>query len=365
MLFVLVLILIAVIFEFMNGLNDSANAVATSIATRVLTPLQAVVLAATFDLLGALSGTAVAKTVASGLVDPAWVNLGTILCALLGAISWNLITWRFGIPSSSSHALIGSLAGATLATAHGNWSVIKWSVYNPVTHRMEGLMHKVIVPMFSAPIIGLMVGFAFISLLFLGIRSLRPDSVNRVFGKLQIVAAAWTSFTHGMNDAQKTMGIIALTLFIATKGGIMDHLPPFLAFMRLAAFEIPLWIKLLCAGTIALGIASGGQRMIKTVGRGLTRLQPIHGFAAQAAGAAVTQTASMFGIPLSTTHVISSAIMGVGAAKRFNAVKWSLMGRLVWAWVFTIPITGSVGYAFFHILRVLGFWDSFEWFHPG
>jgi PiT family inorganic phosphate transporter len=359
MMLVLLLVLVAVIFEFMNGLNDSANAVATSIATRVLTPGQAVLLAATFDLFGALAGTAVAKTVASGLVDPQWVSLGTILCALLGAISWNLITWKFGIPSSSSHALIGALAGATLATAHGNWSVIKWSVLNHQTNRMEGLLHKVVIPMFSAPLIGLFCGFVFTSVLFFFIRALRPDGVNRVFGKLQIVAAAWTSFGHGMNDAQKTMGIIALTLFTATKAGTMDHLSGRFQFLRMEAFEVPLWIKLLCAGTIAAGIASGGQRIIKTVGKGLTRLQPIHGFAAQTMGALVIQTASLLGIPLSTTHVVSSSIMGVGAAKRFNAVKWSLMARLLWAWVFTIPITGAVGYAFFRIFNSLGFGSGF------
>jgi PiT family inorganic phosphate transporter len=364
MLFVLFLILIAVIFEFMNGLNDSANAVATSIATRVLTAGQAVFLAATFDLCGALAGTAVAKTVASGLVEPGWVTLGTILCALLGAIAWNLFTWRFGIPSSSSHALIGALAGATLATARGNWAVIKWASFNPVTHKTEGLLYKVVVPMFSAPVVGLLCGFIFTSILFFLIRSFRPDTVNRVFGKLQIVAAAWTSFSHGMNDAQKTMGIMALTLFTATKAGIMDHLPGSLAFLQMSAFDIPLWIKLLCAGTIAVGIACGGRRIIKTVGKGLTRLQPIHGFAAQTAGAVVIQAASLLGIPLSTTHVVSSSIMGVGAAKRFNAVKWGVMARLIWAWVFTIPITGFIGYGLFHVFRIMGLWNSIEWLQP-
>jgi len=364
MLFVLLLIVIAVVFEFMNGLNDSANAVATSIATRVLTAGQAVCLAATFDLCGALAGTAVAKTVASGLVDPGWVTLGTILCALLGAIAWNLFTWRFGIPSSSSHALIGALSGATLATAHGNWSVIKWATFNPVTHKMEGLLYKVVVPMFSAPVVGLFCGFIFTSLLFFFVRSFRPDGVNRVFGNLQIVAAAWTSFSHGMNDAQKTMGIMALTLFTASKAGITENLPASLSFLKMPTFDIPLWIKLLCAGTIAVGIASGGQRIIKTVGKGLTRLQPIHGFAAQTAGAIVIQAASLLGIPLSTTHVISSSIMGVGAAKRFNAVRWSVMARLIWAWVFTLPITGTIGYCLFYLFKLTGLWNSIEWSQP-
>jgi PiT family inorganic phosphate transporter len=351
---VFILILVALMFEYMNGFNDSANAIATSVATKALTGRQAVILASICDLIGALAGTAVAKTVAAGLVDTDFVTQTTILCALVAAIAWSLITWRFGIPSSSSHALIGGLIGATLATAHGQWSVIKWSVMNPVTHHVEGLQHKVIVPMFAAPITGLVCGFFVMGTLLLVIQRVRPDTANRVFSKLQIGAAAWTSFSHGMNDAQKTMGIIALTLFTATKTGSLDHLPGWLGFLRNPAFEVATWIKVMCGLTIAAGIATGGQRIMKTVGKKLTRLQPIHGFAAQLTSAGVIQVASLLGVPLSTTHVVSSTIMGVGATKRMNAVKWSLMGRLVCAWVITIPVTASIGYTIFHAMKTIG-----------
>ena len=355
MALVLVLIVVALGFEYMNGFNDSANAIATSIATKVLTPRQAVFMASICDLLGALAGTAVATTVASGLVYTDWVNGFTILSALLAAISWNIITWRFAIPSSSSHALIGGLVGATLATASGNWAVVKWSTMNPETHHMEGLMHKVVVPMFVAPILGLIGGYIFMGFMLLLNRGFRPDKVNNFFGNLQIGAAAWTSFSHGMNDAQKTMGIMALTLFTATREGNLDHIPSFLRFLRTPVFGVPVWIKVLCAGTIALGIATGGVRIIRTVGKKLTRLQKTQGFAAQTAGAAVIQGATLLGIPLSTTHVISSSIMGVGATKRLNAVKWRTMGRIVWAWVLTLPVTGSLGYALFYAFKALGF----------
>src|SRR5215204_6336668 len=219
MLFIIFLILVALTFEYINGFHDTANAIATSVGTKVLTPTQAVMIAATFDLLGALAGTAVAKTIAAGLVDVAFVTLVTILCALLAAIIWNLVTWWFGLPSSSSHALIGGLCGATLASADGNWSVIKWSVLNPVTHKMEGLLHKVVVPMFLSPICGTVIGFLFMGALIVLIRRIRPHMVNFIFGKLQIGSAAWMSFGHGMNDAQKTMGIIALVLFTASNAG--------------------------------------------------------------------------------------------------------------------------------------------------
>jgi inorganic phosphate transporter, PiT family len=346
MLFILGIILVALVFEYINGFHDTANAIATSVGTKVLTPMQAVAIAATFDLIGALAGTAVAKTIAAGLVDVAFVSLATILCALLAAIIWNLITWWLGLPSSSSHALIGGLCGATLAAAHGNWGVIKWSVMNPTTHKMEGLLHKVILPMLISPVCGAILGFVLMGVLIVLIKRVRPVTVNKTFGKLQVCSAAWMSFGHGMNDAQKTMGIIALVLFTATKEGTLATLPEWCNFLQNPNFEIKMWIKVTCAVVMATGIATGGWRIIKTMGSKLVRLQPIHGFAAQTTAAAIIQVASVWGMPLSTTHVISTSIMGVGATKRLNAVKWRLMGRIVWAWVLTLPITGLLGYLF-------------------
>jgi len=354
MLFVIGVILVALTFEYINGFHDTANAIATSVGTKVLTPGQAIAIAATFDLVGALVGTAVAKTIAAGLVDTAYVSLITILCALLAAIVWNLVTWWFGLPSSSSHALIGGLCGATVASAHGTLSVIRWSVLNPATNKMEGLLHKVILPMFISPLCGTLFGFLFMGVLIFLMRGARPLVVNSIFGKLQVASAAWMSFGHGMNDAQKTMGIIALVLFTATSSGTFDQLPGWLHFLVNPNFEIHTWVKVTCAIVMAAGIATGGWRIIKTMGRKLVRLQPIHGFAAQTTAAMVIQVASIWGMPLSTTHVISTSIMGVGATKRLNAVKWRLMGRIVWAWVLTLPVTAALGYGLFRLFAAFG-----------
>jgi PiT family inorganic phosphate transporter len=355
LIFVLAIILVALTFEYINGFHDTANAIATSVATKVLTPFQAVAIAATFDLVGALVGTAVAKTIAAGLVDTAYVSLITILCALLAAIVWNLLTWWLGLPSSSSHALIGGLCGAAVASAHGVWSVIRWSVFNPATNKMEGLLPKVILPMFISPLCGTLFGFVFMGLLIFLMRGTRPLVVNAIFGKLQVASAAWMSFGHGMNDAQKTMGIIALVLFTATTNKTFEHLPRWCSFLLNPNFQIHTWVKVTCALVMAAGIATGGWRIIKTMGKKLVRLQPIHGFAAQTTAALVIQVASVWGMPLSTTHVISTSIMGVGATKRLNAVKWRLMGRIVWAWVLTLPVTAVLGYGLFRFFDLFGF----------
>jgi inorganic phosphate transporter, PiT family len=354
MAFIIFLIVAALAFEYVNGFHDAANAIATSVATRTLTARQAVTMAATCDLLGALTGTAVATTIASGLVDGNFVNLTTILCALLAAILWNLVTWWFGLPSSSSHALIGGLCGATLATAHGNWHVIKWSVTDPITHKTVGLLHKVVMPMFISPLCGALVGFLFMGLLVRIFRNWQPARLNKVFSKAQVASAAWMSFCHGLNDAQKTMGIIALTLFTATKAGSLENLPGWLQFMHTPQFEIRFWVKICCAAVMGAGIATGGWRIIKTMGSKLVRLQTIHGFAAQATAAGVINIASAWGMPLSTTHVISTSIMGVGATKRLNAVKWKTMGRIILAWVLTLPLTMTVGYLLMRFFQGVG-----------
>ncbi len=340
----LAIILIALAFEYINGFHDTANAIATVVSTKALTPRQAVSMAAILNFAGALAGVSVATTIGKGLVDTNYVTSQTILCALLGAIAWNLVTWWVGLPSSSSHALIGGLCGATLASAHGNWSVIIWSVANPATGQKDGLWHKVVIPMFSSPMLGLVCGFLLMSALLFALRRLTPRIINLVFGKLQVLSASFMGFSHGTNDAQKTMGIIALMLFTATKSGDFDSLPGWLHFLRTPEFAIAAWIKLLCALTMAAGTAAGGWRIIRTLGHKMVRLQPIHGFAAETTAATIIQVATHFGIPLSTTHVISTSIMGVGATKRLSAVKWGLVGRMVWTWVWTIPGTAFIAY---------------------
>lgn len=344
MILVLSVLLVSLIFEYINGFHDTANSIATVVSTKVLTPRQAVLMAAFFELFGALTGTAVATTIATGLVDTNFVTLQSLLCALLAAVFWGVLTWWMGLPSSSSHALIGGLCGSSLAAAAGNWSVIRWSVENPETHKMMGLWHKVVMPMVVSPVFGIVFGFLFMGLLLVLLRKWSPYRVNTVFGKLQLFSAAYMGFSHGTNDAQKTMGIITLALVTATQSGVFEGAPAWMGFLHLSKFEVPFWVKLACAVTISAGTAAGGWRIIATLGHKMVKLQPIHGFAAEATGATVIQIASHWGIPLSTTHVISTSIMGVGATKRLSAVKWGIVQRMLWAWVLTLPVTGFLSY---------------------
>ena len=369
---VLVVVFAALAFEYINGFHDTANSIATVVATKVLSPMQAVMLAATTNLLGALWGTAVAKTIASGLLDTGVVEVTSqlILCALLGAIVWNLITWWKGLPSSSSHALIGGLCGAAVAAANNNFHSVIWSHPADPWYKSAGVLWKVIVPMVSSPLLGFAAGFLVMGLLFAIIsfmarsggflaRMARPRWVNAFFGKAQLASAAGMGFAHGMNDAQKTMGIIALALVGAQSAGTLDNLPSWLAFLHpsKAALEnndIDLWIKLTCAFVMAAGTAAGGWRIIKTLGHKLVKLHPINGFAAETSAAAVIMAASSLGIPVSTTHNISSAIMGVGTAKRFNAIKWTVVEKMIWAWILTIPAAAGIAYACFEAFRFFG-----------
>ncbi len=341
---ILFVVLVALAFEYINGFHDTANSIATTVSTKVLTPRQAVTMATFFNLVGALAGVSVATTIGRGLVDAHFVGIDTILAALIGAIIWNLLTWWLGLPSSSSHALIGALCGATLASAHGNWSVIRWAVPNPATGHSEGLWPKVIMPMFASPAVGFIGGALLMALLVMLLHKLRPQLINKIFSKAQLVSAAWIGFSHGTNDAQKTMGIIALILFTATKDGTFAQLPPWLHFLNTPEFAVALWVKVVCALTMAAGTTAGGWRIIRTMGHKIVRMQPIHGFAAQTTAAAVIQVATHWGIPLSTTHVISTSIMGVGATKRLSAVKWGIVGRIVWAWILTLPVTALLAY---------------------
>ncbi len=542
MTLVLTVILVALIFEYINGFHDTANSIATVVSTKVLTPRQAVALAACTNLLGALWGTAVAKTISSGLVDSKIVALSSavIICALLGAIVWNLITWWFGLPSSSSHALIGGLCGAALAASDNNWKALIWSQPSSEHWWMgKGLLWKVVIPMMLSPFAGFIIGFIVMAILYLLLRNWKPVTVNRVFGKFQLLSAGYMGFSHGTNDAQKTMGIIALALMAATASGTFDNIPSWLRFLHINApgtsvqqsmtqlgemhrdgigvhqdfvlaekwfrkavdkgdpnamenlaamiqdgrakeskkgeaeqlleraaesrkgaprlepslvlshlkdaptnsataiadwyrdaaskgnnpeaqavfgtlliegngvepdsaegirllqsaahhhnadamfnlgllalrgnavernpaeaahwFKkaanqegIKLWIKVICALTMAAGTAAGGWRIIKTLGHKMVKLQPVHGFAAETTGATVLATAAHFGMPVSTTHAITASIMGVGSAKAFSALKLTVVETIVWAWVLTIPASAIVAYALVSGLKLFG-----------
>jgi PiT family inorganic phosphate transporter len=358
MVLIFCVIIVALTFEFINGFHDTANAIATSVATKVLTPRQAIFLASITNLLGALWGTAVAKTIASGLIQTDIVTSELIICALLGGIVWNLITWWFGIPSSSSHALVGGLCGAALAAAHNDLAVIIWSQPS-ATHWYEGkgILWKVLLPMVSSPLLGLTIGYLFMTLLYVLLHRCKPVYINSIFGKLQVFSAAGMGFMHGANDAQKTMGIIALALLAGTTAGSLDGVPSWLSFLKMESpapgksVEIEVWIKVVCAITMAAGTAMGGWRIIRTLGHKMAKLQPINGFASEASSSFVILIATHFGIPVSTTHNISASIMGVGAAKRVSAVKWSVVQRMVWAWLFTLPASGGVAYVLYWCMR--------------
>lgn len=311
----LVVLALSVAFDYINGFHDTANAIATSVSTRALKPERAILLSATANFVGALTGTAVAKTIGSGLVESTDANQVVVAAALIGAITWNLITWRIGIPSSSSHALIGGLLGATLVAA--GTSAIKW----------DGVFYKVLVPLVSSPILGITMGFLLMVVLLNVFRRANPQRLNERFRRLQVLSAAYMAFSHGSNDAQKTMGI--MTLALVTAGVIPE-------------FEVPLPVILVAATAISFGTAAGGWRIIKTMGQRVVKLDPIHGFAAETTAATIIFAASHVGAPVSTTHVISTAIMGVGSTTRLSAVRWGIAGDIVTAWVLTIPAAGLV-----------------------
>ncbi len=368
---VIVVILAALVFEFINGFHDTANSIATVVATKVLAPGWAVALAAVTNLVGALTGTAVAATIATGLINTEVVAASSqvILCALLGGIVWNLITWWKGLPSSSSHALIGGLCGAALAAAHNNWDALIWSETAGNWVKNKGLLWKVFLPMVTSPIAGFVLGVVVMLLLWAIIagmsrvggllhRLARPRWVNAFFGKAQIASAAYMGYAHGHNDAQKTMGIIALTLMGAQQTGALKDLPPWLAFMHpnpaASETDVALWIVLACAVVMAAGTATGGWKIIKTLGHKMVTLHPIHGFAAEVSSATILTVAAHFGMPVSTTHSISTAIMGVGYAKNPKALKLGVIERIVWAWILTIPAAGAIAWGMLKLLQVSG-----------
>lgn len=405
-LFVLLILVIiaALIFDYINGFHDTANSIATVVSTRVLRPSQAVTMAAILNLMGAFAGVEVAKTIGKGIVDTAAVTQLTVLSALIGAIIWNLITWYYGIPSSSSHAIIGGLCGAS--SAYGGFNVIK----------MNGLVEKVFLPMIISPVVGITLGFFFMLSLYWLLAKSKPGWVNKTFSKLQLVSAGVMAFSHGSNDAQKTMGIITMALisytvfsvshsdvsqidnindktaivkttqeqrsqiissFINDGGVIRNESGIYKAYKKQGdnfsqikelnsktvrdiqlslsgkelnngqekevKFHVPIWVVFSCAIAMAMGTLAGGWRIIHTLGSKMIKLQPIHGFAAETSSAIMILSASHFGMPVSTTHIISTSIMGVGASKRFSAVKWGIVGNIMVAWVLTFPISFALG----------------------
>jgi len=321
------IILVALVFDFINGFHDAANSIATVVSTRVLTPLQAVAWAAFFNFVAAFGfGVHVATTVGKGVVDANVVDQWVILAGLLGAIAWDLITWYWGLPTSSSHALIGGFVGAALVKA------------GPASLVASGLV-KIGVFMILAPLIGLSVGFGMMLLTLRTFRRETPGRVDKIFRRGQLLSAAAYSLGHGTNDAQKTMGIIAILLFST------GHLGP--------EFYVPFWVVLAAHAAIGLGTLSGGWRIVKTMGMRITKLRPIGGFCAETAGALTLIGTAIGGIPVSTTHTISGSIMGVGAVQRFSAVRWGVAGRIVWAWIFTVPASALVAAAAWLLIRVL------------
>lgn len=322
------IVLVALIFDFTNGAHDCANAIATVVSTKVVTPRFAVGAAALLNLGGALLGTEVAKTLGSGIVLPHVVEGShvLVLAALVGAIAWNCITWYFGIPSSSSHALIGGLIGAAVADAG-------FGALNG-----QGIVDKVLIPLVASPLAGFLVGYLIMWIIFWICARVHRRRVNGVFRRLQLVSAGFMAISHGLNDAQKTMGIITLALLI---------------FGKIDAVEVPLWVKLSCAGAMALGTAVGGWKIVKTMGHRIFKLEPVHGFAAETSAAMVITGASMMGAPVSTTHTITACIFGVGSTKRLSAVRWNVAGSLVTAWLLTLPAAGTVGYVSYWLLHFI------------
>lgn len=321
----IVIIVSALTFDVINGFHDTANAIATSVSTRVLTFRQAIVMAAAMNFVGALVSENVAKTISSGLVNDTLAQY-VIVSAIFSAIIWDLITWYFGIPCSSSHALIGGLVGSSIVYA-ASFKIVVW----------KGVLDKVIIPLFTSPVIGFIIGFVIMSLLYKILRPFPIRRINKWFSKLQIASATVMAYSHGSNDAQKSMGIITLALINA---GLLEK-----------DQGIPLWVKIACATAMAVGTSIGGRKIIKTVGVNLIKLQPIGGFAAETGSAIVIQTMTAMGAPVSTTHVISASIMGVGSAKRLSAVNWGVVKEIVTAWFVTIPATMAIGAGITFLLK--------------
>ena len=339
--YVLLIVVVALVFDFINGFHDSANSIATVVGTRVLSPLAAVAWAATFNFMAAFTvGTAVAKTVSAGMIQPSVVTPSVILAALLGAIVWNLATWFYGLPSSSSHALLGGYAGSAVARA-GTGALIPsgWT--------------KTLAFIVLSPLIGMLLGFSLMVAVYWIFHRGAPARVNRFFRSAQLASSAFFSLSHGANDAQKTMGII-VGLLVASQAHFAGEVG-WLRFLHVTSADvIPYWVEIGAYSAIALGTLFGGWRIVHTMGSRITKLQPVGGFCAETGGALSILLATRFGIPVSTTHTITGAIVGVGATRRLSAVRWGVAGRIVWAWILTIPASATVAALVFLVLRTFG-----------
>jgi PiT family inorganic phosphate transporter len=322
-------VIVALFFDFTNGFHDTANSIATTVSTRALSPRMAVLLAAVFNFAGAFVSIKVAATIAKGIVNPDAITLNIVLAGLVGAITWNLLTWLLGLPSSSSHALIGGVAGAAISSE--GWNVIQWN----------GLYEKVVKPSVLAPILGVFVAFVLMLAITWLIRNQSPSKSFRVFRGLQLVSGSFVAFTHGTNDAQKTMGIISLALIAS------GHL-------KAEPFSVPTWVIASAAIAMALGTYAGGWRIIRTLGTRIVKIDPPQGFAAQTACAGILWTTAHYGFPVSTTHTISGSVLGAGATRGFSAVRWGVAGNIVTAWILTLPMAGLVGAVMEVVTRLPG-----------
>jgi len=343
---VIMVIILALTFDFINGFHDTANAIATSVSTRVLSPRVAIFMAAGLNILGAITSQKVASTISNGIINEKYIKedngvLYIVIAALIAAIIWNLITWYLAIPSSSSHALLGGLMGASVAYI-GSFIILKWYEAPKQGHMFfeaKGIFMKVIIPLFTSPILGFLLGLVVMKFLYFALQKLTQSTVNKWFSKLQIISAGFMAFAHGGNDAQKSMGIITIALVSVNmnQGKQTPILPVIIA----------------CALAMGLGTSIGGWKIIKTMGVNMIKLQPINGFAAETGAAILIETMTRFGAPVSTTHIISTSIMGVGAAKRLSAVRWALARNIVWAWVLTIPATAIMGVVIITIIKLI------------
>lgn len=318
-------ILAALVFDYINGFHDTANAIATCVSTRALSVKSAIIMAATLNFAGAMISTKVAATIGKGIVDGSNITQMVVLAGIIGAIVWDLITWYYGLPSSSSHAIIGGIIGAVFA--HAGLSAIKWA----------GLK-KIVLALIFSPILGTAIGFIFMLVIYWAFRNRSPSVLNKNFRRMQVVSAALMAFSHGTADAQKSMGVITLAL---------------VSYGTLKTFAVPWEVMVACATAMAFGTAAGGWRIIKTVGSDFVKLQPVHGFCVETASAGVILGASAFGMPTSTTHVITSTILGVGLSKRLNAVNWNVAKRILIAWVLTIPASALVAYLTYQVMSPL------------
>ncbi|WP_010237705.1 inorganic phosphate transporter [Clostridium arbusti] len=322
-----VIVVLALIFDFINGFHDSANAIATSVSTRVLSMKSAVIMSASLNFLGAFMNEKVAKTIGDGIVNPVLISPTVIIVAIISAIIWNLLTWYFGIPSSSSHALIGSLVGAAIVY-QTSFAVVNWTTF----------FIRIVVPLFLSPIVGFIFGYLVMIALQWILKSTRPSSVSGFFSKAQIFSAMLMAINHGGNDAQKSMGVIAMAL---VSGGLVS------------TFHIPIWVKGACALAMALGTSIGGYKIIKTMGMNMAKLAPVNGFAAETSAAVVIFSSTMMNAPVSTTQIISSSIMGVAASHRISSVRWIIAKNILWAWVVTIPVCMLIASILSLLLKVL------------